>query len=47
VGLRILLEALEDGPRTLTVMYTGRAEVLPAFEAGLGRGLLQSIVLRP
>jgi hypothetical protein len=47
VGLRVLLEALEDGPRTLTVFYTGRAEVLPAFETGLGRRLLASIVLRP
>jgi class 3 adenylate cyclase len=26
----------EDGARTLTVVYTGRADVLPAFESGLG-----------
>jgi class 3 adenylate cyclase len=47
VGLRILFEALEDGPRTLTVVYTGRADVLPTFETGLGRRLLASILLRP
>jgi class 3 adenylate cyclase len=47
VGLRVLFEALEDGPRTLTVVYTGRADVLPAFETGLSRRLLQSIVLNP
>lgn len=47
VGLRILFEALEDGPRTLTVVYTGRADVLPAFETGLGRRLLGSMILNP
>jgi class 3 adenylate cyclase len=47
-GTRILFEALEDGPRTLTIVFAApNAEALATFETGPGRDLLTSIVLRP
>jgi class 3 adenylate cyclase len=46
-GTRILFEALDDGPRTLTIVFAApNADVLSTFEKGLGRDLLASIVLR-
>jgi len=46
-GTRILFEALEDGPRTLTVVFSAQdADALSSFKIGSGRQLLDSIVLR-
>ena len=48
VGTRILFEALDDGPRTLTVVFAAAdAGALRTLEVGPGRDLLKSIVLRP
>ncbi len=48
VGTRILFEALDDGPRTLTVVFAAAdAGTLRTFELGPGGDLLKSIVLRP
>ena len=46
-GTRILFEALDDGPRTLTIVFAApNADELSTFELGIGRDLLASIVLR-
>jgi class 3 adenylate cyclase len=48
VGTRILFEALDDGPRTLTVVFAAAdATALRTFELGPGGDLLKSMVLRP
>ena len=47
-GQRILFEALEDGPRTLTVVFeTSDPAALSGFEQGAARTLLSSFVVVP
>jgi hypothetical protein len=46
VGTHILFEALDDGSRTITVVYAGSNAGALAYAEGVGKALIDSIVLR-
>jgi hypothetical protein len=46
IGDHILFEAMEDGSRTLTIVYAAADEAALSYAKSIGAGLLDSFVLR-